>query len=173
MKFRNFLNSKFLYVEIFKTNKLVMAASKGGMPVMALLQQFFLIFSFALLGYLYKFYSRVLFPCRRSLEHAAGEEESIMLEGDIGGALVLQRKIYIPNDHPEYFQIDSSIIARKVGAGSGGFSRFGPTTPLSLSQTLFSFLPIKKDGSFSITIPIAIVNMHMLSCLEVFTYFRQ
>jgi hypothetical protein len=56
-----------------------------------------------------------------------------MLEGDIGGGLVLQRKIYIPTNYPKYFQIDSSIIARKVGAGSGGFSRFGPTTTLSLS----------------------------------------
>ncbi|XP_062146082.1 uncharacterized protein LOC133854067 [Alnus glutinosa] len=58
----------------------------------------------------------------RNLEHA-GEDESIMLEGDIGGGLVLQRKIYIPTNYPKYFQIDSSIIARQVGAGSGGFSR--------------------------------------------------
>ncbi|XP_050270102.1 uncharacterized protein LOC126714137 isoform X3 [Quercus robur] len=56
------------------------------------------------------------------LEHA-GEEESIMLEGDIGGGLALQRKIYIPKNDPKVFRIDSSIVARKVGAGSGGFSR--------------------------------------------------
>ncbi|KAF3967748.1 hypothetical protein CMV_008277 [Castanea mollissima] len=58
----------------------------------------------------------------RKLEHA-GEEESIMLEGDIGGGLALQRKIYIPKNDPKVFRIDSSIVARKVGAGSGGFSR--------------------------------------------------
>ncbi|KAG2680510.1 hypothetical protein I3760_11G101900 [Carya illinoinensis] len=53
----------------------------------------------------------------------AGEDESIMLECDISGGLILQRKIYIPKKNPKIFQIDSSIIARKVGAGSGGFSR--------------------------------------------------
>ncbi|GAV92541.1 hypothetical protein CFOL_v3_35920 [Cephalotus follicularis] len=47
-----------------------------------------------------------------------------MVEGDIGGGLVLQRQITIPKDMPEVFRIDSSIIAHKVGAGSGGFSRF-------------------------------------------------
>lgn len=46
-----------------------------------------------------------------------------MLEGDIGGGLALQRKIYIPKNDPKVFRIDSSIVARKVGAGSGGFSR--------------------------------------------------
>ncbi|KAJ4729084.1 Alpha-glucosidase [Melia azedarach] len=58
----------------------------------------------------------------RDLQHA-GEEESLMLEGDIGGGLVLQRKFNIPKDNPKVFQIDSKILARKVGAGSGGFSR--------------------------------------------------
>ncbi|GAV90532.1 Glyco_hydro_31 domain-containing protein/Gal_mutarotas_2 domain-containing protein [Cephalotus follicularis] len=58
----------------------------------------------------------------RNLGHA-GEEESLMVEGDIGGGLVLQRLITIPKDMPEVFRIDSSIIAHKVGAGSGGFSR--------------------------------------------------
>ncbi|KAB1218912.1 hypothetical protein CJ030_MR3G018211 [Morella rubra] len=62
------------------------------------------------------------FPFRRNLEHA-GENESILLEGDIGGGLVLQRQIHIPKHNPKVVQIDSSIIARKVGAGSGGFSR--------------------------------------------------
>lgn len=46
-----------------------------------------------------------------------------MLEGDIGGGLALQRKIYFPKNDPKVFRIDSSIVARKVGAGSGGFSR--------------------------------------------------
>ncbi|XP_015897351.1 uncharacterized protein LOC107430989 isoform X2 [Ziziphus jujuba] len=57
-----------------------------------------------------------------SLEHA-GEEESLMLQGDIGGGLVLERLITIPKDDPKVLRINSSIIARKVGAGSGGFSR--------------------------------------------------
>uniref|UniRef100_A0A0D9WY37 Uncharacterized protein n=1 Tax=Leersia perrieri TaxID=77586 RepID=A0A0D9WY37_9ORYZ len=59
---------------------------------------------------------------RRYLEQS-GEEESICLEGDIGGGLVLQRQISILKDNPKIFQIDSSIQARSVGAGSGGFSR--------------------------------------------------
>ncbi|KAK9928253.1 hypothetical protein M0R45_025399 [Rubus argutus] len=58
----------------------------------------------------------------RNLEHA-GDEESLMLEGDIGGGLVLRRQIYIPKNDPKVFRIDSSIEARKVGAGSGGYSR--------------------------------------------------
>ncbi|KAM7264679.1 hypothetical protein ACFE04_002362 [Oxalis oulophora] len=62
------------------------------------------------------------FVCRRSVGHA-DEEESLLLEGDIGGGLVLQRQITIPKDDPKVFRIDSSIIARQVGAGSGGFSR--------------------------------------------------
>ncbi|KAF6995643.1 hypothetical protein CFC21_012105 [Triticum aestivum] len=59
---------------------------------------------------------------RRYLEHS-GEEESISLEGDIGGGLVLQRHISILKDNPKIVQINSSIQARSVGAGSGGFSR--------------------------------------------------
>lgn len=58
----------------------------------------------------------------RELEHA-GEEESVLLEGDIGGGLVLQRKIYFPENAANVIQIDSNIIAHSVGAGSGGFSR--------------------------------------------------
>uniref|UniRef100_A0A1J3DHX1 Alpha-glucosidase 2 n=1 Tax=Noccaea caerulescens TaxID=107243 RepID=A0A1J3DHX1_NOCCA len=58
----------------------------------------------------------------RDLEHA-GEEESLILEGDVGGGLVLRRKISIPKDNPKVFRIASSIEARSVGAGSGGFSR--------------------------------------------------
>lgn len=49
-----------------------------------------------------------------------------MLEGDIGGGLVLQRLVSIPKDDPKVIHISSSIIARTVGAGSGGFSRFAP-----------------------------------------------
>ncbi|KAH9734646.1 Heteroglycan glucosidase 1 [Citrus sinensis] len=58
----------------------------------------------------------------RSLQHG-GEEESLMLEDDIGGGLILQRKLTILKDNPKIFKIDSKILARKVGAGSGGFSR--------------------------------------------------
>ncbi|KAL3619125.1 hypothetical protein CASFOL_036695 [Castilleja foliolosa] len=58
----------------------------------------------------------------RGLE-VAGEMESLQLEGDIGGGLVLERQIYIPKDDKKVLRIDSSIVARKVGAGSGGFSR--------------------------------------------------
>ncbi|CAN6180121.1 unnamed protein product [Urochloa humidicola] len=59
---------------------------------------------------------------RRYLEQS-GEEESICMEGDIGGGLVLQRQISILKDNPKTVQIESSIQARSVGAGSGGFSR--------------------------------------------------
>ncbi|KAJ0254729.1 Heteroglycan glucosidase 1 [Hirschfeldia incana] len=58
----------------------------------------------------------------RDLEQA-GEDESLILEGDVGGGLVLRRKIAIPKDNPRVVQIASSIEARSVGAGSGGFSR--------------------------------------------------
>ncbi|KAL3818347.1 hypothetical protein ACJIZ3_004252 [Penstemon smallii] len=58
----------------------------------------------------------------RDIEQA-GEEELVKLEGDIGGGLVIERKINISKDNPKVFQIDSAIVARKVGAGSGGFSR--------------------------------------------------
>ncbi|CAN6918313.1 unnamed protein product [Brassica oleracea] len=58
----------------------------------------------------------------RDLEQA-GEDESLILEGDVGGGLVLRRKIAIPKDNPRVVQIASSIEARSVGTGSGGFSR--------------------------------------------------
>lgn len=59
---------------------------------------------------------------RRDLEQS-GEEEALCLEGDIGGGLVLQRQLCIPKDARKVLRIDSNIIARSVGAGSGGFSR--------------------------------------------------
>ncbi|KAK6129905.1 hypothetical protein DH2020_036299 [Rehmannia glutinosa] len=58
----------------------------------------------------------------RDLE-LAGEVESLQLEGDIGGGLILERQIYIPKENTKVLRIDSGIVARKVGAGSGGFSR--------------------------------------------------
>lgn len=69
------------------------------------------------------------------MEHA-GEEESLILEGDVGGGLVLRRKISIAKDNQRVFRIASSIEARSVGAGSGGFSRF-----VYLLQA-FLFLPL-------------------------------
>lgn len=53
----------------------------------------------------------------------AGEEESLLLEGDVGGGLVLERCISIPKTEPKLLRIKSSIIGRNVGAGSGGYSR--------------------------------------------------
>ncbi|OVA18456.1 Glycoside hydrolase [Macleaya cordata] len=50
-------------------------------------------------------------------------DESLNIEGDIGGGLVLQRKISIPESDPKVIRIDSGIIARNIGAGSGGYSR--------------------------------------------------
>lgn len=64
---------------------------------------------------------------RRDLEQA-GEVESLKLEGDIGGGLILERQIYVSKENPKVFGIDSAIVARKVGAGSGGFSRFSINT---------------------------------------------
>ncbi|KAF7126946.1 hypothetical protein RHSIM_Rhsim11G0034700 [Rhododendron simsii] len=58
----------------------------------------------------------------KNLEQA-GERESLMLEGDIGGGLVIERQISFPEDNSNIFRIDSRILARTVGAGSGGFSR--------------------------------------------------
>ncbi|WJX61497.1 alpha-glucosidase [Trifolium repens] len=86
----------------------------------------------------------------RELGHA-GEEESVVLEGDIGGGLVLQRKIYFPKNATNIIQINSSITARSVGPGSGGFSRLvclriHPTFHLlHPSESLVSFTSI--DGS--------------------------
>ncbi|XP_058777569.1 uncharacterized protein LOC131651863 isoform X2 [Vicia villosa] len=86
----------------------------------------------------------------RELEHD-GEEESVVLEGDIGGRLVLQRHIYFPKNAANIIQINSSIIARSVRAGSEGFSRLAclrihPTfNLLHPSESFVSFTSI--DGS--------------------------
>lgn len=58
----------------------------------------------------------------RDLEQE-GESESLRLEGDIGGGLFMERYISLPKDNSKAFRIDSGIVARGVGAGSGGFSR--------------------------------------------------
>lgn len=86
----------------------------------------------------------------RGLEQA-GEEESLILQGDIGGGLIIERKISVPNDDPKVFQINSSILARNVGAGSGGYSRLvclrvHPTfTLLHPTESHVSF--VSMDGS--------------------------
>lgn len=60
---------------------------------------------------------------RRDLQQA-GEEEALRLEADVGGGLALEREISIPKGGHKVVRIQSSIIGRNVGAGSGGFSRF-------------------------------------------------
>ncbi|KAL9350212.1 hypothetical protein Peur_057467 [Populus x canadensis] len=72
-------------------------------------------------------------------------------KGVIGGGLVLRWKISILKDNPKILQIDYGIIARSIGAGSGGFSRLvclrvHPTLTLSHpTETFVSFTSI--DGS--------------------------
>ncbi|KAI3713674.1 hypothetical protein L1987_72257 [Smallanthus sonchifolius] len=58
----------------------------------------------------------------RDLEQA-GEIESLKMVGDIGGGLAIERNISISQDNPKAYNIDSSLVARNVGAGSGGYSR--------------------------------------------------
>uniref|UniRef100_A0A1D1XRD3 Alpha-glucosidase 2 n=1 Tax=Anthurium amnicola TaxID=1678845 RepID=A0A1D1XRD3_9ARAE len=85
----------------------------------------------------------------RYLEES-GEEESICMEGDIGGGLVIERRISIPKEDPKVLRINSAIIARSVGAGSGGFSRLvclrvHPSfTLLHPTETYISFISV--DG---------------------------
>jgi alpha-glucosidase len=55
-------------------------------------------------------------------ERGAGHE-IIGLEGDIGGGLILSRELLLPENSQKTVRISSSIVARSVGAGSGGFSR--------------------------------------------------
>lgn len=59
---------------------------------------------------------------KRTLEQAA-EEESLLLEGDVGGGVILQRVLSISKDNPKVLKIASGLLAKNVGAGSGGFSR--------------------------------------------------
>lgn len=78
-------------------------------------------------------YLDILFLYRRDLE-LAGEIESLKLEGDIGGGLVLQREISFPKDDPKVFRIESGIVAQKVGGGSGGYSRLDLILLLSFGR---------------------------------------
>ncbi|RZC69523.1 hypothetical protein C5167_032891 [Papaver somniferum] len=87
----------------------------------------------------------------RTVGLAGEEEESLSLEGNIGGGLVIERQISIPKTDPKVIQIDSGIISRNVGAGSGGFSRLvcfrvHPVfTLLHPTEVFVSFVSI--DGS--------------------------
>lgn len=87
---------------------------------------------------------------RRDLAQS-GEEESLKLEGDIGGGLILERQISVPKDKHNVVRIESAIVARNVGAGSGGYSRLvclrvHPTfNLLNPTETFVSFSSI--DGS--------------------------
>lgn len=78
---------------------------------------------FTCFHFLFSLSFKNILACRRNLEQS-GAEESLSLEGTIGGGLVLQRKISIMKDNPKILIIDSGIVARSVGAGSGGFSRY-------------------------------------------------
>ncbi|EPS66368.1 hypothetical protein M569_08405 [Genlisea aurea] len=61
--------------------------------------------------------------CHEQYSVIRRDTESVMLEGDIGGGLSFQRQICIPRESRHIIKIDSAIIARNVGAGSGGFLR--------------------------------------------------
>lgn len=79
----------------------------------------------------------IIFSFSRKIEHD-GDEESLELEGDIDGGLALRRKIYISKEDAKALQINSSIVAVKVGAGSGGFSRFAPNITISSTFSLIA-----------------------------------
>ncbi|GJU20785.1 heteroglycan glucosidase 1 [Tanacetum coccineum] len=83
----------------------------------------------------------------RDLEET-GEIESLTLEGDVGGGLVIERNVSISEDNPKVFSIVSSLVAHNVSAGSGGFSRLvclriHPTFSLSHpTQSYVSFTSV-------------------------------
>jgi hypothetical protein len=62
-------------------------------------------------------------PCYRQDIPQIGGSEKLILEGDIGGSLFMQRTISILEESPELLQIESKILTRSDLAGSGGFSR--------------------------------------------------
>lgn len=107
----------------------------------------------------------VIVACRRDLEHAE-EEESLILEGNIGGGLVLRRQISILKDNPKILQIDSGIIARSVGAGSGGFSRLDETF-LIYDDFNFFQLPLRGSVLFRLSLhqPIMTLSIHHMEIL--------
>ncbi len=63
-----------------------------------------------------------VFSARREMSQMEGQD-ALCLEGDISGGLALFREIILPQNSPDTVQISSKIVAKSVGAGSGGFSR--------------------------------------------------
>ncbi|CAM6030795.1 unnamed protein product [Sphagnum balticum] len=59
---------------------------------------------------------------KREMAQVEGQD-LLGLEGDISGGLALCREILLPKSSPNTVQISSRIVAKSVGAGSGGFSR--------------------------------------------------
>ncbi|KAH8966663.1 hypothetical protein BDL97_03G038000 [Sphagnum fallax] len=59
---------------------------------------------------------------KREMSQMEGQD-ALCLEGDISGGLALFREIILPQNSPDTVQISSKIVAKSVGAGSGGFSR--------------------------------------------------
>ncbi|KAL8266856.1 hypothetical protein R6Q59_004200 [Mikania micrantha] len=81
----------------------------------------------------------------RDLEQA-GEIESLKMEGDVGGGLAIQRNISISKHNPQVLNINSSLVARNVGAGSGGYSRL---VCLRIHPTFSLFHPTESYVSFT------------------------
>ncbi|CAI9274853.1 unnamed protein product [Lactuca saligna] len=81
----------------------------------------------------------------RDLEQA-GDIESLRMEGDVGGGLAIERNISLSEDNPKLFKIDSSLLARSVGAGSGGYSRL---VCLRIHPTFSLFHPTETYVSFT------------------------
>ncbi len=63
-----------------------------------------------------------VFFARREMAQVEGQD-LLGLEGDISGGLALCCEILLPKSSPNTVQISSRIVAKSVGAGSGGFSR--------------------------------------------------
>ncbi|KAL8266855.1 hypothetical protein R6Q59_004199 [Mikania micrantha] len=84
----------------------------------------------------------------RDLKHRsqAGEIEYLKLEGDVGGGVAIERNISISQHNPKIFNIDSSLVARNVGAGSGGYSRL---VCLRIHPTFSLFHPTESYVSFT------------------------
>ena len=49
--------------------------------------------------------------------------ERVELEGDVGGGLALTREIQLTGGDQDKIAIRSAIVGKKIGAGSGGYSR--------------------------------------------------
>jgi hypothetical protein len=75
--------------------------------------------------------------------------------------LVLRWKISIQKDNLKILQIDSGIIARSIGAGSGGFSRSDPEHS-SFMMLLMTLATIKRIHALKAVLALTMfVNHHM------------